>query len=123
MPQHRQLCDVPPKEECNGPVDDHTELPRQEGELIQVVGPGYEPTWETAQAKADDVSDSLVATEGGDLAEHAVAVRLASSAEVLRKAAGLPESVLASGRIRMLGRGFIRHAGAVAEPPDVSAAF
>src|SRR5687767_12976443 len=82
--ERAQLRDVAPEEKRHRPVGDDPELPGQQRQLVEVIGAGDEPAEEAAQAQAENVCDSLVAAERGDLAEHAVAVRLRLAAEVLR---------------------------------------
>src|SRR5207244_5338766 len=101
--EHPELGDVAAEEERGRPVGDHAQLPREERELVQVVGPGDEPAREAAQADPQDVRDPLVAAERRHLAEHPVAVRARLALEVLRQAAGLAERVLAGRRVELAG--------------------
>src|SRR5512132_258658 len=94
MPEHAQLGDVPPEQERHGPVRHDAKLPREERQLIEVVRPRHEPADEPAQRHAEDECDSLVAAERGDLAEHAEAVWLRVSAQILHEASGLSKRML-----------------------------
>src|SRR4029078_10301704 len=76
-----------------------------------------EPAEEPAEAEPRKLRDALVAAERRDLAEHAVAVRLRGTGEVLCEPPCLPERVLAGRRIDGAGRAGIRYRRAVAERP------
>src|SRR5213596_948363 len=91
--EHGELGDVAAKDEADRPVGDDAQLPREERELVQVVRPRDEPADETAETEPEHVGDSLVAAEGGHLAEHAVAVWLRLALDVLGQAPGLAERV------------------------------
>src|SRR5437763_10690631 len=92
--ERAELGDVAAEEERRRPVGHDAQLPGQQRQLVEVVRPRDEPAGEAAQVEAEHVRDPLVAAERGDLAEHAVAIRLQLAAEVLREPAGLAESVL-----------------------------
>ena len=117
--EHRELGDVAPEEERHRPVDDDAELPRQQGELVQVIRPADEPAEEAAEAKSHHVGDSLVPAECGHLAQHPVAVGAHVATKVLGQPAGLAKGVLAGGRVGVVGRRRVGHVRAVSERPDV----
>src|SRR3954465_5027812 len=73
VPEHRKLGDVASEEERGRPVGHDAQLPREQGELVEVVAAGDEPADEAGQPRTGDVGDALVAAERGDLAEHPVA--------------------------------------------------
>src|SRR3954466_16421635 len=70
VPEHRELGDVASEEERGRPVGHDAQLPREQGELVEVVAAGDEPADEAGQPRTGDVGDALVAAERGDLAEH-----------------------------------------------------
>src|SRR5436189_3491645 len=122
VPEHAQLGDVPAEEERDRPVGHDAKLPGEERQLVEVVRPRHEPADGPTQGHAEDQGDPLVAAERGDLAEHAEAVGLRVSAEVLREAPRLAQRVLRGGRVRAR-RSLVRYAGAVAERPQARAAL
>src|SRR3989304_7117112 len=90
MAEDGELDYVAPEEERHRPVEDDAELPRYERELVQVVRPRDPPPGEPAQAHSGDLGDALVVPERRDLAEHAVAVRLGRSRQILGEPARPP---------------------------------
>jgi hypothetical protein len=60
MAEPAQLGDVAAEEECDRPVDDDAELPREERKLVEVVRPRHEPAEESAWVHAEDGRDPLV---------------------------------------------------------------
>src|SRR5678809_1358298 len=74
MAEHRQLGDVAAEKERGRPVGDNAELPREQGQLVEVVRTRDEPAEEAGEAQAEDVGYSLVAAERRHLPQHLVAV-------------------------------------------------
>src|SRR6185295_19741164 len=74
--EHAQLGDVPPEEQRHRPVGDDAELPRDERQLVEVVGARHEPAEEAAEREPEDERDSLVTAECGHLSERLVGVGL-----------------------------------------------
>src|SRR2546430_8588872 len=89
MPEHSELRDVASEQERDGPVDDDSELSREEGELVEVVRPGDEPAGEAAQWQAEHEGDAFVSPQRRDLAEGPVSVRLGATGQGLHEATSL----------------------------------
>ena len=121
--KHGELGDVPAEAERDGPVGDDPQLSRRERELIEVVCPRREPAEEAAEAEPEHVADPLVAPQRRHHPAHAVAIRPRRPLQVLRQSPRLAEGVLARRWIRVVWRGRVQHAGAVAKRPDVAAAL
>src|SRR5947208_6520412 len=73
--ERAELGDVAAEEERGRPVGDDAQLPGQERQLVEVVGPRHPPAGEARQLEAEHVRDAAVAAECCDLAEHPVPVR------------------------------------------------
>src|ERR1700756_1156388 len=93
MAELAELRDVTAEEEGHRPVDDDPELPLRQRELVQVVGACHPPAEEAVQVEAQHLRDPLVPAQCGDLAEHAIAIRLGRSGEIAREPASLAEGV------------------------------
>ena len=118
-----ERSDVAREAQRRRPVSDDAKLPAQEGQGVQVVAPGDEPTGKSRQVDPEDVRDPLEAAERRHLAEHAIAVGLGDAGEVSRQAACLSQGVLASRWIGAARRLCVRDGSAVPECPDVVAAL
>src|SRR3954469_1618871 len=103
--EHRELGDVAAEEERGRPVGYNAQLPREQGQLVEVVAAGHEPADEAGEPCTGDVGDSLVPAERGALAEHPVAVGANLPCDVLREPACLPQGVLRRRRVELPGRG------------------
>ena len=119
--------DVAGEQQREHPVVEHPQPAGGAGGLHQVDAAGGEPAREAAHPDPVQVGDSVLAAEGGDLAERAEAVGLhrpsvLGGQQVGGQAAALSQSVLAGGRVELPGRGSVRYRGAVSQGPDIRVA-
>src|SRR5215211_559131 len=114
-----QLGDVAPEEERHCPIGHDTQLPGEQRQLVEVIGPRHPPAEEALEREAEYRRDALVPTERRDLAQCSVAIGPQLAADVLRQASCLAQCMLARRRVDLARGGCVRHRRAVAERPDV----
>src|SRR5262249_60627924 len=89
------------------------------GQLVQVIGSGYEPPEESVEPETENLGDPLKPAERRHLPEHPIVVRGRPRGQVPSETARLTQGMLAGRRIKMTGRRGIWHGGAVTEGEDI----
>src|SRR5262249_9281996 len=116
--------DVSAEQQRENPIAHHTQPARRSPYLNKVDAAGGPPAREAAETDTAPLRNAPLAAERGDLAQRPMTVgpqrpAVLTGHEVGAEPPGLPQGVLAGGRIDLAWRGLVGHRGAIAQRPDV----